>query len=399
MIKLMLFCFISINLFCFEFENTNLLQVDKSIVYNEYSKSDNVTKTTVDRVSFDTYNDLYFDNFYIKTGVNYYQYNDVYNTMSDSQVKADSHVTLTEATLNIEDDKNTLTVGIVPLYNGTINKFQSLDFSKSDSLPYLYNSIVQGVFYTRNEEDLRITLGRAYYEKFTVNEIKMYDKMDAGTRGSDSNYVFINYSNNENQIIFNYSKTNWKYFEEDLYKQNLFGLTYIRDELKHNGNLFYTGIGYQKGQGNNYPIVKDLFLSLGNNTDYTNNVLNTQDMYVGDFKTSGYFYVAGFRKEFDIYTKEHFLLFEYFKTYSNWLSQNSGEPLNFWGTGRLGRQSRVVFGHYINSNLLLKAMYCKMNAELDYKDGGSAVTQNIDSFSNNRVKDFESYSFGLAYKF
>lgn len=390
---------LAINMFGADFKNTNILNIEKSIVYNEYSKSDNVAKTSVDRISFDTYNDFYFNNMYIKTGVNYYQYDDVYNTMSDSQVVGDSHITLTEATLNVGDDKNTLTLGIVPLYNGTINKFQSLDFSKSDSLPYLYNSIVQGVFYTRNETDLRITIGRAYYEKFTVNEIKMYDKMDAGTRGSDSNYLFINYSDDENQIIFNYSKTNWKYFEEDLYKQDLFGLTYIRDDLKNTGNLFYGGIGYQKGQGNNYPIVRDLFLSLGNNTDYTFNVLNTQDMYVGDFKTSGYFYVAGFRKEFDIHGKEHFLLLEHFKTESNWLSQNSGEPLNFWGTGRLGDETKIALGHYINSNLLLKVMYCKMNAELDYKDGGSAITQDIDSFSNNRVKDFESYSFGLAYKF
>lgn len=367
------------------YSNFNIL--DFSYIVSEKNQIVENTKDIDTRnfgVSFDTYNDYHwrtsFGSISILTSLNFTTYsNSFYNETIDNTITLKNELTVTEARLKYSDNyNNAYTIGILPMFRGVTYKYDNFDFTRNDGSQYISGLILQGVEYTHrfgNTDPLFISLGYGYYEKFHVNSIELHTKQ---MRGSDGSFLYVKkikqldeYSNLE----YNGEITKINYVYDGIlgYEQYLMGntLTYF-DEA----NTIWGYLGLQTGEGDNTPLVRKYAKVPGNVPDWALHQ-QTQSTYIGEYKTNGGNFALGYKRSFDIADTENFILFEYYKTFGEWVSPNLGTPFSAYGLGNLGTQYKVSAGSLIDNNILFKVTYLDFHYDGNHQYGGSMKQNDI----------------------
>jgi hypothetical protein len=389
------------NVFDLGITNTNDHIISKNSGSGEKHQDDKPQPVWNNSICIDSYNDYYFTkNFSFLSSLNFfYLGNSVYNETIDKTVPANNYLTITEARLRYNDSyNNTYTVGILPMFKGIAYKYDTFDFTRNDGSHYMSSLILQGGSITHKfdgDNPLFITLGFGYYEKIHINNIELHNKR---LRGSDGSFLYVKKIFNIDEyskLIYHgeITKINYRYDGTKGFDQILTGntLTYMDES-----NTVWGFWGHQRGEGDNTFLIREALnipSSVPDQALYT----NTPNTFVGPYTTTGDAIALGYKRSFDIGTTENFILGEYYKTFGEWVTPNSGEPFSIYGLGRLGTQYKISIGHFFDSNLLFRLSYIDLHLEKDYKDGGSMKQMDI---MNAGLKDrSQQYVFSIQYLF
>jgi hypothetical protein len=385
------------------YKNFNLLDI--KTIYHENNNNEGYPKTaTMFGYTFDTYNDFYLsDNYVFYSNLNLSDLNKpIYNTVKNNTIIIDNEITITEARLKYFYNKQySISIGIIPLFRGLTYKYDSFNFNRNDGSSYISGLILQGIegIYKNCKHKFYITIGHGYYEKYKINDIELHnDKV----KGSDGSYIFLKKKDEFNlfgekysfEYDFELSKVNYKYDRVLGYQQYLLGNNFA---IENESQLFWLFHGYQKGEGSNYNLYRNavnLPIYIPNSMITT----NTNNVFIGDYKTSGSNLAIGYKYSFDLFQKENFTLFEYYKTFGNWVSPIYGEPFSEYGLGRLGNQKKFVYGYFYNPKLLIKGTYLDTTYDKTYKLGGSMVQTDISNFPNLKTKE-QNFILSIQYLF
>ena len=223
-------------------------------------------------------------------------------------------------------DKLTTGIGILPLSNSFPMHFTSDYYQDGEGLSIISDLDPLALFikYRFNDENKLLIGGGILDSKFipTGQYINEYN--------IDKSYgIFITQTirNKKFKIINDFKYTEVFY---DSIKAGEFynlGVGISWDDSEYSGWTFYN-VSALSLYRNNSLAVKDKIIA--NNPKITESALLTfSSSFVFDTKTyTGGANLFGFRRDFDFFTIDSFINFEWFHTFSDWTSANKGAPYN-----------------------------------------------------------------------
>ena len=338
-----------------DYESTHLKHnTDDFLTINRDNSSGSI-------ISFDTFNDMSFNDITVKSDISYYNFDTSYEHSRNKFIQSDGYFELSELTFNYYNGSNTYTVGILPLKDGAFSEYAFLGNKKSDALFTLYNITTQGIFITHRHNNHKITLGYGERDMIDTGEYRYNDTK----KNSDMVYIFFNnIISDKEKIVINYSHSNEilgannpytnKETISELGTSDLFGLGYSYDDRDTSGNLFYSIVGISHNDWDS-TALSPIGVPFSNEAYHFGKSSHTGKSILLGYKYN--FYNSFIKRESNFGA-------EIFKTEKYWMSFNSGQPYSAYGYGKLGTNYHIYTGIEITPQILVKLRYCE--SDIDY---------------------------------
>ena len=260
-------------------------------------------------------------------------------------------------------------IGMFSFRKGMLYEYGFNDYRIGNGIYSTITNQLQGVVLKRKLDYCNILIGRLYADKWLNSVLyinKENKKLGTVTKGTVVDIITIKNSFNR-----------WK-FETDLYSIDKYiyekyvghinmisaAFSYNTDDI--NGLLYYGLISYSKSNNNNIsssPTGEEMYYS---------------SYYFGANKSSGYKYLIGIRKTFDIESikKEVLIGEEYGYVNTGYSNLTLGKPIEPYNYALLGTTYNTWIGIRLNRNQMLKLRFCyyKNNGDTYYKGAGTKST-------------------------
>lgn len=301
-------------------------------------------------------NDIMFDTgrLAISPGV-YYTSASTYNSVIKGNVDNIEAVYFNELYYTQSIVNNvTFSVGLFPFRKGTLYE-QSFNGKRLGNGIFDINDVtMEGAILTLKPCDNNtLSLGKINFDKYFKS---FYDFNKGSNKISYDSYdgsggYFLIDKNNYGKLY-----TEFNYYNIDQYVNNskiitsdIYGFAFIYDDSEDSGNTYYGSLVFTNSKGNN------VFLSPIDNVP-----IKTDEYYFDDFKTHGYSYTLGFKKEFDnvIFNRDMVAGIEYMYKSPGYHSLAAGKPISPFSYADIGTVINANIGLHIDKNNLVKIRYC-----------------------------------------
>ena len=297
------------------------------------------------------------------------------------------------------NDKWGVGFGVLPFSNSSFMQYNNDYISDGEGLSTLNDSDFLSLFGTYNiRENTKTVFGMGTLDTGIIPVGKYSDdtmkKMQT---------AFIIVKDNYEKWKFTYELAYGKNFYEDTYIGNglLFGLGSAWDDSEFSGWTFYNIVGLSYFH-NKIGNAREQILT-DNNIPQNYPELFPNQFAFDDKKYYGASNLFGFRKDLDIFPLDTMINIEWFHTFGDWASHNTGSPYNSNCNQIYSIRNNSYFINYgirATENLMIKINY----AYLEFKEVGKigadldTIPTNERLFGPQRTKT-EIIKLELRYKF
>lgn len=295
--------------------------------------------------------------------------------------------------------------GLIPFRGGHFAEIKDVQYAEhaGNGLELLINQVFVGAFLSYRYDDCwTFIIGKAKWEKWYN-----YNSLGAQNDHSDGIFSILKYSDGQHYLEFNYYDVNAILnadtdYPVDYGKMRLGGVGYIYDDSFDSGFTYYAEAGFSHMHERVPELIDSTFAENPGVIPF----LPLLGYEVNPQTNTGYAAKAGMKYDDEIFDKEYYVGFEYFKTWKHWVSMNHGTVFlsnHSWWQNKVANQWMVFGGFHITPELSFNANYSRAkskHAPKYFSISSSVPLSSVpDDQKENFFTDVERIQFSVVYAF
>jgi len=347
-----------------------------SMFYRPYFKQIDSKRDTVNRVSITIRDEWIEDDTKTVIDLGYVgSDNEMYNNMFKDTMRAISIFYVNELYVSKGIGDYTINVGQFMFRKGTFHEYSFNGNRVGNGIYGTIEDNMQGLIVTKRiDSTSAMAIGKVWTNKWFDTIVNDYKQKDFYT---DSNAWLLIYKKQIQDV----------YAEANAYRVN----TYMNGNDIGNTNLLNVGADYNKEDTTG--VILYGFMSYSESELDTTKLspigrgFETKSIFFGEHKSSGLMTLLGFKKLYDIGTKEYFAGAEVEHITEGYHNHAIGKPFELYEYSNIGITKNIYAGIKLNRNATLRLRYCVFDSSgKAYKNGLNTKSADVEDIPNAPYK-------------